>query len=133
MIKVFTKTSCDSCKQATRWLESHELSFETIPLKKLEMSDLINILSLTDLGFLELKISIKSSSSHQSRYINRLIDEAESFSEVLELIKSYPQHFKAPLNTDGKKLLVGYNDDEIRKFLPRNFRKQERQSPYKFQ
>ena len=43
--------------------------------------------------------------------------------ELLALIEQYPNLLKRPIIVDGDKLQVGYNEDDIRKFVPRNIRK----------
>jgi regulatory protein spx len=43
--------------------------------------------------------------------------------ELLEIVHQHPRLLKSPLIVEGKKLQVGYNEEEIRQFLPRKMRK----------
>lgn len=46
-----------------------------------------------------------------------------SLIELLEIVHQHPRLLKSPLIVDNKKLQVGYNEEEIRQFLPRKVRK----------
>ena len=51
--------------------------------------------------------------------------ESISVSEVLQLIEQYPSLLRRPIIIDTKRMQIGFNEDEIRAFLPRSYRKQE--------
>ncbi len=51
--------------------------------------------------------------------------ESISVSELLQLIEQYPSLLRRPIITDTKRMQIGFNEDEIRAFLPRSYRKQE--------
>ncbi len=40
----------------------------------------------------------------------------------LQLLRKYPQMIRRPIIQDEKRLQVGYNEEEIRSFLPRRLR-----------
>ncbi len=42
--------------------------------------------------------------------------------QLYELIQEYPGLLRRPIIIDEKRLQVGYNEDEIRRFLPRKVR-----------
>jgi regulatory protein spx len=42
--------------------------------------------------------------------------------DLFELIKANPGLLRRPIIIDEKRLQVGYNEDEIRRFLPRRVR-----------
>lgn len=48
--------------------------------------------------------------------------ETMSIQQLFELIKENPGLLRRPIMLDDKRLQVGYNDDEIRRFLPRRVR-----------
>ncbi len=48
-----------------------------------------------------------------------------SVSELLHLIEQYPSLLRRPIIIDAKRMQIGFNEDEIRAFLPRSYRKQE--------
>ncbi len=48
-----------------------------------------------------------------------------SVRQLIELIELYPSLLRRPIILDEKRMQIGFNEDEIRAFLPRNYRKQE--------
>ena len=44
---------------------------------------------------------------------------------MLHLIEQYPSLLRRPIIIDAKRMQIGFNEDEIRAFLPRSYRKQE--------
>ena len=51
--------------------------------------------------------------------------ESISVSELLHLIEQHPSLLRRPIIIDAKRMQIGFNEDEIRAFLPRSYRKQE--------
>ncbi len=82
--------------------------------------DLIKILSLTENG-LEDIIAVRGKT-----YLN-LEQEFESLSleEAIRLIQKNPRLLKRPLIFDDNRLLVGFNEEGIRAFVPTEVRKVE--------
>ena len=54
------------------------------------------------------------------------IDEL-STGTLIKLVAKYPGLLRRPIMMDDKRLQVGYNEDEIRRFLPRSVRTLELQ------
>lgn len=86
----------------------------------LTAAELKTILSLTENGTDDLI-------STRSKVFQKLnIDVEElSVSELIHLIETYPSLLRRPIILDDKRMQIGFNEDEIRAFLPRNYRKQE--------
>lgn len=122
MIKVYLSGSCSSCRKARKWLRKRQLEFMEINLSSTVMSkeDLIKILSLTENG-LEDIIAVRGKT-----YLN-LEQEFESLSleEAIRLIQKNPCLLKRPLIFDDNRLLVGFNEEGIRAFVPTEVRKVE--------
>lgn len=119
MIKIYTVISCSSCKKAKQWMEKHQLDYEGVNLltDKIPREDFLKILSLTDDGTEEI-ISTRSRAYH---YLN--IDfENTSINELVEIFDQNRTLLRRPLILDDRRLQVGYNEDDIRKFLPRDIR-----------
>ncbi|MDK6729560.1 transcriptional regulator Spx, partial [Aerococcus urinae] len=51
--------------------------------------------------------------------------EEIGLNELFDLIQTTPGLLRRPIIMDEKRLQVGYNEDEIRRFLPRKVRKIE--------
>ncbi len=122
MLKLYTTNSCTSCRKARRWLIDHDIPFEeknfgTTPIT---LDELKNILILTEEGTEDI-ISIRSKVFQKLDIdINELPLHA-----LLELVKDNPGLLRRPIMIDEKRLQIGFNEDEIRCFLPRSVRKRE--------
>ena len=46
-------------------------------------------------------------------------------SALIRLIEQNPSLLRGPIIIDNKRMQIGFNEDEIRAFLPRSYRKQE--------
>ena len=119
MIKLYISPSCTSCRKAKAWLEEHELAFEeqNIYHEPLTKDEIKEILMLTDEGIEEI-ISYRSEA-----YKNLDIDFDElRVSELLDLFIEEPSLIRRPIIMDDRRLQIGFNDEEIRMFLPREIR-----------
>ena len=122
MIKIYTISSCTSCKKAKTWLNNHQLPYKEQNLGKepLTKEEILNILTKTENGV----ESIVSSKNRQAKALNCDLDEL-SVSEVIDLIQENTRILKSPILIDDKRLQVGYKEDDIRAFLPRSIRNVE--------
>ena len=120
MITLYTTPSSASCRKAKSWLEENNLSFieKNIFNESLTISELKAILRLTENGTEDI-ISYRSQAFQN---LNVQLDEL-SLSEVLELIQEEPSLIRRPILIDEKRLQIGFNDDDIRRFLPREVRR----------
>lgn len=119
MIKIYTISSCTSCKKAKTWLNAHHLPYKEQNLGKepLTREEIINILSKTENG-------VESIISSKNRYAKALDFDINdlTLNQVIDLIKENPRILKSPILIDDKRLQVGYKEDDIRTFLPRSVR-----------
>ena len=120
MISLDTTPSCTSCRKARAWLTENELPFKerNIFSDPLNSDELMEILSLTKNGTED----IISTRSKVSQKLDIDLEELK-LEELLSLIEKYPNLLKRPIILDENKLQVGYNEEDIRKFVPRNLRK----------
>ena len=122
MIKIYTISSCTSCKKAKTWLNAHQLPYKEQNLGKepLTKEEILAILTKTESGI----ESIVSSKNRYAKALNCNIEDL-SLSEVIDLIQENPRILKSPILIDDKRLQVGYKEDDIRTFLPRSIRNVE--------
>lgn len=122
MITLFLSPSCTSCRKARAWLTDHEVEFQehNIITSPLTPEELRAILSLTENGTEDII-------STRSKVFQKLdIDVEElSISELISLIAENPSLLRRPIILDKKRMQIGFNEDEIRAFLPRHYRQQE--------
>lgn len=122
MIKIYTVSSCTSCKKAKNWLNAHQLSYNEHNLGKeaITKEEILDILTKTENGI----ASIVSSKNRYAKNLDCDIEEL-SVNEVIDIITANPRILKSPILIDEKRLQVGYKEDDIRAFLPRAVRNVE--------
>ncbi|PZO96443.1 Spx/MgsR family RNA polymerase-binding regulatory protein [Streptococcus halichoeri] len=122
MVTLFLSPSCTSCRKARTWLLKHEVDFEehNIITSPLNHDELMTILSFTENGTEDII-------STRSKVFQKLDIDVEdlSISDLIELIATNPSLLRRPIIMDDKRMQIGFNEDEIRAFLPRDYRKQE--------
>ncbi|MFJ8265053.1 transcriptional regulator SpxA [Peribacillus asahii] len=119
MVTLYTSTSCTSCRKAKAWLEEHEIAYieRNIFSEPLTIDEIKEIFRMTEDGIDEI-ISTRSKAFEK---LNINI-ESLSLQELYKIIKENQGLLKRPIILDEKRLQVGYNEDEIRSFLPRKVR-----------
>ncbi|HEX6594526.1 MAG TPA: transcriptional regulator SpxA [Bacillota bacterium] len=119
MVTLYTSPSCTSCRKAKAWLEEHEIPFKerNIFSEPLTIDEIKEILRMTEDGTDEI-ISTRSKVYQQ---LDVDIDQLP-LKELFSLIQNNPGLLRRPIILDEKRLQVGYNEDEIRRFLPRKVR-----------
>ena len=124
MVTLYTSPSCTSCRKARAWLEEHNIPFEerNIFSNPLNVDEIKQILQMTEDGPEE--IISKRSKIFQDLDID--LDELP-LQKLYTLIQKNPGLLRRPIMMDSKRLQVGYNEDEIRRFLPRDVRALELQ------
>ncbi len=120
MITLYTSSSCSSCRKAKRWFESYNIDYreKNIIGIKLTRKDILNMLKYSENGFEDI-ISTRSKVFKDSN----LKPEEMKFSELTEFIIDNPTILKRPIIINDQIMQTGYNEDEIRAFIPREFRK----------
>ena len=125
MITLFLSPSCTSCRKAKAWLETHKVPFQehNIMTSPLTRKELQHILSLTENGTDDII-------STRSKIFQKLDVDVEdlSISALIHLIEENPSLLRRPIILDKKRMQIGFNEDEIRAFLPRGYRKEELRS-----
>ena len=124
MVTLYTSPSCTSCRKARAWLKEHNIPFSerNIFSEPLNINEINQILQMTEDGTEE--IISKRSKVYQD--LNVDLDDLP-LKTLFDLIQKNPGLLRRPIIMDEKRLQVGYNDDEIRRFLPREVRALELQ------
>jgi len=119
MVNLYVTPSCTSCRKAKSWLEEHHIDYnvKNIMNESLTLEEIKSILRMTETGTEEII-------SNKSKTIQELNIDIDSLplNELYKLIINNPKMLRMPIILDEKRLQVGYNEDEIRSFLPRKLR-----------
>ena len=120
MVIIYTTPSCASCRKAKHWLEEHKIEYieKNIFAFPLTKEDIRLMLKNTENGFEDII-------STRSKYLleNNIDIESMKFSELEKLIIENPSILRRPIIVEDNKLQVGYNEEEIRVFIPQELRK----------
>lgn len=119
MVTLYTSPSCTSCRKAKAWLQENGIPFKerNIFSEPLNIDEIKNILRMTEDGTEDI---ISKRSKAYSK-LNVDLDELP-MKQLYKLISKNPGLLRRPIIVDEKRLQVGYNEDEIRRFLPRKVR-----------
>jgi regulatory protein spx len=119
MIHIYTTPSCSSCRKAKRWFEDHRIEYreKNIFNIKLTKDDIFLMLKNTESGFDDI-ISTRSKIFQEQN----LDIEDMSMTGLTNFIIANPSVLRRPIIIDDKKMQVGYNEDEIRTFIPKRLR-----------
>ncbi|MEE6675084.1 transcriptional regulator SpxA [Pediococcus acidilactici] len=122
MVNLYTSPSCTSCRKAKAWLEEHGIEYKerNIFSEPLSAAEIKQVLRLTENGTEEIV-------SRRSKVFQELDVDLDDLSlkQLIDLIEKNPGLLRRPILVDDKRLQVGYNEDEIRRFLPRKVRQLE--------
>ena len=115
MIKIYTTPSCSSYRKVKKWFKEENIPFveKNIFVSSLNEAELKDILYKSENGTEDI-ISNRSKIVKESGVdINSL-----SLSELISFIRQNPSILKRPIIVDDRKIQVGYNQEDIRVFIP---------------
>lgn len=123
-VTLYTSPSCTSCRKARLWFEEHGIAYreQNIFSEPLTVNDIKSILRLTEDGTEE--IVSKRSRAYQELTVD--LDDLP-LRDLYALIQEHSGILRRPIMVDEKRLQVGFNEEEIRRFLPRKVRALELQ------
>ena len=119
MVTLYTTPSCTSCRKARAWLEEHQIPYteRNIFSEPLSLQEIKDILRMTEEGT-EYIVSTRSKA-----YSDLNIEISEiSLNDFYRIVQEQPGLLRRPIMIDEKRLQIGFNEDEIRRFLPREVR-----------
>ena len=105
MIKIYYSPSCSSCRKVKKWFDEQKIPYEakdifSRPLTSDDIKEIIQtrskIVSENNIDFDDMKVS-----------------------ELISFIQKNPSVLKRPIIVDDHRIQVGYNEEEIRTFIPR--------------
>ncbi len=119
MIQMYTTPSCSSCRKAKKWFEEHRIPYreKNIFNVKLTRDDIMSMLKNSEGGFED----IISKRSKVFQEIDLNLDDM-SLNELTDFIIENPSVLRRPIIIEQQKMQVGYNEDEIRAFIPKRLR-----------
>lgn len=119
MIQIYTTPSCASCRKAKKWFDQYKIPYseKNIFSIKLSKEDIYKMLANSENGFDDI-ISTRSKVFKEKH----LEPESMSVNDLVEFIIENPSVLKRPIIINENELQVGYNNEDITIFLPKELR-----------
>lgn len=119
MIQIYTTPSCASCRKAKKWFDQYNIPYseKNIFSIKLSKEDIFKMLANSENGFDDI-ISTRSKVFKEKK----LDPDSMSVTALIDFIIDYPSVLKRPIIINESELQVGYNNEDITIFLPRELR-----------
>ena len=117
---LYSRSDSVSCRKARNWLSYNRIPFEEkrIYKGKFEADELKKILKLLPTGVDDLV------STRSKAYANLRVNLDELLlSEAIQLFINTPSLIKVPILVQENKVLVGFNEEIVRVFIPKKVRK----------
>jgi Spx/MgsR family transcriptional regulator len=108
----YTYPSCTSCRKTKGWLKDHDISYEERHLfrNRPDAQELMELIKLSKSGVEELLATRSTTYKKLTVNLNDM-----PLSEALQLLSDEPKLLKRPIITDGKQLVVGYHQEDLKK------------------
>lgn len=119
MIILYSSPGCASCRKAKAWLKSKNLKYveKNIFSTILKEKEIRYLLSRSENGTEDLI----STRSNAFKKLDKNLEDL-SVNELVSFIQNNPSVLKRPIIIDEDSFLVGYDDDEITAFSPKELR-----------
>ena len=118
-VTIYTQSSCSSSRKALKWLKDNNIAYneKRITSQPLTLAEFKQILSMTEEGTDE----IIATNSNDFKNLKVDIDQL-SIQQLYNLIQQHPRMLRSPILMDEKRIQIGYNEMDIRRFIPRKIR-----------
>jgi len=119
MIQIYTTPSCASCRKAKKWFDQYKIPYSEKNIFSIRLSkeDIYKMLANSENGFEDI-ISTRSKIFKEKK----LDPESMSVQSLVEFIIENPSVLKRPIIINESELQVGYNNEDITIFLPKELR-----------
>ena len=122
MIQIYTTPSCASCRKAKKWFDQYNIPYaeKNIFSIKLIPEDIFKMLANSENGFEDI-ISTRSKIFKEKQ----LDPDNMTINQLINFIIEYPSVLKRPIIISDTELQVGYNNEDITIFLPKELRNRD--------
>ena len=119
MLKVYTSPSCSSCRKVKEFLSDQNIEF----VEKNIISGVLNEKELKEI-LLKSENGTDDIISKRSKIIKEKNIDVDSMTvpQLIGFIRENPTVLKRPIIVNDRLIQVGYNEEEIRVFIPRELR-----------
>lgn len=121
MINLYCGTSSQTSRQAIAWFDDNKIKIKKKKIEQISRSDLVHILKLSENGFFDI---LKSSQGSGTR-VHALREHIKysNFNEAVDCLMEHLDILRVPIIFDENRLIIGYNPESIRTFVPKEHRR----------
>ncbi|WP_283680011.1 Spx/MgsR family RNA polymerase-binding regulatory protein [Lentilactobacillus sp. Marseille-Q4993] len=121
MLNLYVSPSSSSSRKAKQWLRDHGIAFKerNIGREPLNAEEIKQLMALTEDGSDELI-------STRAKIYTRVKDNLDNLtlSELIDLLVEHQELIKRPIIFNDYQMQIGFSEEEIRLFLPREVRQE---------
>lgn len=121
MIYLYYRQRCTSTPKAIKWFKKYKINIYLKPIGQISRKEIVTALASTDRGISELVKHLSHGSNEDACKI-RLI-KTMLLNEAIDYLKVNPDLLRSPIIIEKNKVLIGYNSEQIRMFLPKEYRR----------
>ena len=116
MITIFTNPISIESLKAKEWLDESDIPYVEREYfdELVTLDEIKQMMTLTELGAEDL-----IAPEYLSLVKGTVANETVSLSELIDFIQEEPRLLNNPIIFDDKRLMTGFNEDEIQKFIPK--------------
>lgn len=119
MIKIYQKSSSNqSAERVTSWFKKRNIPYVVISKTSLCKEDIVRVLELSNKGFEEIIVSESKAPTLYSELRSSCDMDQISTEQMIQFILKNQQLLRSPITFDDRRLLIGYNNEDIRTFIP---------------
>lgn len=123
MIYVYYRVNCRSSKKTFAWFTKYNIEIQKLKINKITKKDLLFLLESSNNGIYYI---IKRPGKNRLKVTEILNEMMEmTLNEALDFLLSNSEIIPTPIIIGDKNCLIGYNEDEIRQFLPKKLRREK--------
>src|SRR5690606_33059227 len=114
LLTFYCYPTCGTCRKAKKWLDQHQIQYEEIHIKENPPSK-EELKKLFENSGLELKKFFNTSGQKYKELGLKDVVKTASEDKLLDLLASDGMLLKRPILTDGKRVTVGFREEEYEK------------------
>lgn len=123
MIRLYYDLRNSSSRKAIEWFKNMNIEISMKKIQNITREELLHALYLSEQGFTDILKGMGKDGSDIETMKNEI--QKMNFNEAIDFILVHTGLIKVPIIMDEKKLMIGFNSEEIRKFTTRAYRRLE--------
>lgn len=120
MVKIFKNRSYNfAIERITTLFDDYHVSYEVLSQTKMRRDYIQHMLKISESGFEQIMVSKMKGKKLYNQVFGDADIESFTMNEMIDILLLNPRLLRSPIIFNDTQLLVGYDPDAIRSFLPR--------------